>query len=130
MLTSRARMNLAARSAIAAASEAGLVIKVNGDEREISWEAVDTVVAGMSAHRGARIFVLALDVDAGDGSRLFGVAEIERIWPTLTALLSVALPRIEPFERWGALLATNPGSVTLYERRRTTRPHYGNRGHH
>lgn len=128
MLMSRARRSPAACSAIAAVSEAGLVVTINGDEREISWKAVDTVVAGMSAHRGARIFVLALEIDDAEGSRLFGVAEIEKIWPTLTAILPVALPKIEPFERWGASLAAKPGAVTLYERRRTTLPNHGNSG--
>jgi hypothetical protein len=30
------------------------------------------------------MFVLALDVDEGDASRLFTVAETESIWPELT----------------------------------------------
>ncbi|WP_457355694.1 hypothetical protein [Sphingomonas sp. UYP23] len=62
------------------------------------------------------MFVLALEVDDGDTSRLFTVAETERIWPELTAILPVGLPAVAPFEHWGAALADKPGVVTLYER--------------
>jgi hypothetical protein len=62
--------------------------------------------------------VLAISgrVDDGDASKLFTVAETERIWPELTTMLPVGLPVITPFEHWGAALADKPGIVTLYER--------------
>jgi len=53
------------------------------------------------------MFVLALDADEGGASRLFMVAETERIWPELTMILPVELPATAPFERCGAALATN-----------------------
>lgn len=56
------------------------------------------------------MFVLALDVDEGEASRLFTVAETERVWSELTTMLPVQLPAIVPFEHCGAALAINLAS--------------------
>jgi hypothetical protein len=107
---------LTGRNLVTAASKAGLVLTVSGDERRAPWEAVDIVVAMVTVHGQGEMFVLALEIDEGEATRLFVVAEIDRIWPELTAMLPIGLPAIEPFERWGAALADKPGVVTLYER--------------
>ena len=107
---------LAERNGVKAVSHAGLVLAISGRERAASWSAIGSVIAGVAASGNGEMFVLALVVDDGDGSKLFTVAETERIWPELTMMLPVGLPAIAPFEHWGAALADKPGVVTLYER--------------
>lgn len=107
---------LAARNVVKAVSQAGMVLAISGWDRSISWAAISCVIAGVAATGDGEMFVLALEVDDGDTSRLFTVAETERIWPELTAILPVGLPAVAPFEDWGAALANKPGVVTLYER--------------
>jgi len=106
----------AARNAVKAVSQDGVLLAISGCDRSISWAAVSSVVAGVAANGDGAMFVLALEVDDGDTSRLFTVAETERIWTELTAILPVGLPAVAPFEHWGAALADKPGVVMLYER--------------
>jgi hypothetical protein len=47
------------------------------------------------------MFMLVLNVDEGDASQLFTVAETERIWSELTTMLPFGLPAIAPFGHWG-----------------------------
>lgn len=108
--------SLAERNSVKAVSQAGLVLAISGRERAASWSTIGSVVAGVAASGDGEMFVLALDVDDGDASRLFTVAETERIWSELTTMLPIGLPTIAPFEQWGAALADKPGVVTLYER--------------
>ncbi|WP_277984586.1 hypothetical protein [Sphingomonas faeni] len=108
--------SLADRNGVKAVSKAGLILAISGHERAASWSTIGSVVAGVAASGDGEMFVLALDVDDGDTSRLITVAETERIWPELTTMLSVGLPAIGPFEHWGAALADKPCVVTLYER--------------
>ena len=107
---------LANRNVVKAVSQAGLVLAILGCERAAPWATIGSVVAGVAAIGDGEMFVLALDVDDGNTSRLITVAETERIWPELTTMLPVGLPAIAPFEHWGAALAQKPGVVTLYER--------------
>lgn len=107
---------LANRNVVKAVSQAGLVLAILGCERAAPWATIGSVVAGVAAIGDGEMFVLALDVDDGNTSRLITVAETERIWPELTTMLPVGLPAIAPFEHWGAALAEKPGVVTLYER--------------
>lgn len=107
---------LAERNAVRAASQAGLVLAISGRERAASWSKIRSVIAGVAASDDCETFVLAPAVDEGDASRLFTVAETERIWTELTTMLPVGLPAIAPFEHWGAALVATPGVVTLYER--------------
>jgi hypothetical protein len=107
---------LAARNAVKAVSQDGLILATSGSERAASWATIGSVVASMTAIGDGEMFVLALDVDEGNASRLITVAEIEKIWPDLTTMLPVGLPTIVPFEHWGAALVDKPGVVTLYER--------------
>lgn len=116
MLAVRTLSALTGRTAITAVSETGLVLTSSGDERHAPWEAVDTVVAGVAAYGEGEMFVLALNVDTGEATELFAVAESERLWLELTAMLPIGLPVVEPFERWGTALVENAGVVTLYER--------------
>ena len=117
MLERRTLPDLTGRNAITAVSEAGLVLSVTGAEHHASWGAVNSVGVGVTAHGDGEIFVIALCIDDGEATRLVVVAEIEKIWPELTAILPTGLPGIEPFERWGAALAEKPDVVMLYERR-------------
>ena len=107
---------VAACNAVKAASQAGLAHAISGHDRTASCSTIGSVVAGVAAIGDGEMFVLALDVDDGNTSRLITVAETERIWPELTTMLPVGLPAIAPFEHWGAALAQKPGVVTLYER--------------
>lgn len=116
MLEHRISPGLAARNVVKAVSQAGMVLAISGCERSISWAAVSSVVAGGAANGDGAMFVLALEVDDGDTSRLFTVAETKRIWTKLTAILPVGAPAVTPFEHWGAALADKPGVVMLYER--------------
>ncbi|MGW8281588.1 hypothetical protein ACWGK7_19120 (plasmid) [Sphingomonas aurantiaca] len=99
---------LAERNGVKAVSQACLVLAISGREHTASWSTIGSVVAGVAASGDGEMFVLALDVDDGNTSRLITVVETERIWPELTTML--------PFEHWGAALAEKPGVVTLYER--------------
>jgi hypothetical protein len=109
--------SLAEGNVVKAVSQAGLVLEISGRERAASWATIGSVVAGVAANGNGEMFVLALVVDdEDDASKLFTVAETERIWPELTTMLPVGLPAIAPFEHWGAALADKPGVVTLYER--------------
>jgi hypothetical protein len=116
VLEYRTLRSLADRNGVKAVSQAGLILAISGHERGVSWATIVSVVAGVAASGDGEMFVLALDVDDGDASKLFTVAETERIWPELTTMLPVGLPGIAPFEHWGAALADKPGVVTLYER--------------
>ena len=116
MLEYRTLRSLADRNGVKAVSQAGLILAISSHERAASWATIGSVVAGVAAIGDGEMFVLALDVDDGNTSRLFTVAETERIWPELTTMLPVGLPAIAPFEHWGAALADKPGVVTLYER--------------
>ena len=117
MLVPRTLSDLTFRNAITAVSEAGLVLSVTGVEHHASWAAVNSVGVGVAPHGDAEIFVIALCIDDGEATRLLIVAEIEKIWSELTAILPTGLPGVEPFERWGAALAEKPDVVMLYERR-------------
>jgi hypothetical protein len=108
--------SLAEGNVVKAVSQAGLVLEISGRERAASWATIGSVVAGVAVNGNGEMFVLALVVDDDDASKLFTVAETERIWPELTTMLPVGLPAIAPFEHWGAALADKPGVVTLYER--------------
>jgi len=81
----------------------------------------------MAAGGDGEMFVLALDVEGGDASRLLTVAETERISPELTTMLPVGLRAIAPFQHWGAALADKPSVLTLYNRR--SRPLHRDAGH-
>jgi len=116
VLEYRTLRSLADRNGVKAVSQAGLILAISGHERAASWATIGSVVAGVAANGNGEMFVLAIDVDDDDASKLFTVAETERIWPELTTMLSVGLPTIAPFEHWGAALADKPGVVTLYER--------------
>ena len=116
MLEYRTLRSLADRNGVKAVSQAGLILAISGHERAASWAMIGSVVAGVAASGDCEMFVLALDVDDGNTSRLITVAETERIWPELTMMLPVGLPAIAPFEHWGAALAQKSGVVTLYER--------------
>ena len=94
---------VAAPNAVKAVSQAGLVFAISGRDRVASWLTISSVVAGLAARGDGEMFVLALDVDKGDTTRLFTVAEAERIWPELTAMLPFGLPAIAPFEHWGGV---------------------------
>ena len=117
MLERRTLPAITVRNAITAVSEAGLVLSVTGVEHHASWDAVNAVGVGVTAHGAGEIFVIALCIDDGEATRLLVVAEIERIWSELTAILPTGLPGVEPFERWGAALADKPDVLMLYERR-------------
>jgi hypothetical protein len=93
-----------------------LVLAISGRERAASWSTIGSVVAGVAVNGNGEMFVLALVVDDDNASKLFTVAETERIWPELTMMLPVGLPAIAPFEHLGAALADKPGVVALYER--------------
>jgi hypothetical protein len=116
VLGHRTLRSLAEGNVVKAVSQAGLVLASPGRERAASWATIGSVVAGVAVNGNGEMFVLALVVDDDDASKLFTVAETERIWPELTTMLSVGLPAIAPFEHWGAALADKPGVVTLYER--------------
>ena len=117
MLGHRTLRSLAEGNVIKAVSQAGLVLAISGRERAASWSTIGSVVAGVAVNGNGEMFVLALVVDdEDDASKLFTVAETERIWPELTTMLPVGLPAIAPFEHWGAALADKPGVVTLYQR--------------
>jgi hypothetical protein len=116
MLGHRTLRSLAEGNVVKAVSQAGLVLAISGRERAASWSTIGSVVAGVAVNGNGEMFVLALVVDDDDASKLFTVAETERIWPELTTMLPVGLPTIAPFEHWGAALADTPGVVTLYER--------------
>jgi hypothetical protein len=116
VLGHRTLRSLAEGNVVKAVSQAGLVLEISGRERAASWATIGSVVAGVAVNGNGEMFVLALVVDDDDASKLFTVAETERIWPELTTMLPVGLPAIAPFERWGAALADKPGVVTLYER--------------
>ncbi len=116
MLEYRTLRSLADRNGVTAVSQAGLILAISGCEREVPWSTIGSVVAGVAVSGDGEMFVLALEVDDGEASRLFTVAETERIWPELTTMLPVGLPTIAPFEHWGAALADQSGIVTLYER--------------
>jgi hypothetical protein len=109
-------LGLAERNVVKGVSQAGLILAIAGHERAASWATIGSVVAGVAVSGDGEMFVLALIINDGDASRLFTVAETERIWPELTKMLPVGLPAIAPFEHWGAALADKPGVVTLYER--------------
>jgi hypothetical protein len=116
VLEYRTLRGLAEGNGVKAVSHRGLVLAISGREHAASWATIGSVVAGVAASSNGEMFVLALVVDNGDASKLFTVAETERIWPELTMVLPVGLPAIAPFEHWGAALADKPGVVTLYER--------------
>jgi hypothetical protein len=116
VLGHRTLRSLAEGNVVKAVSQAGLVLEISGRERAASWATIGSVVAGVAVNGNGEMFVLALVVDDDDASKLFTVAETERIWPELTTMLPVGLPAIAPFEHWGAALADKPSVVTLYER--------------
>jgi hypothetical protein len=116
VLEYRTLRGLTERNGVKAVSQAGLILAISGREHAASWSAIHSVIAGVAASSNGEMFVLALVVDDGDASKLFTVAETERIWPELTTMLTVGLPAIAPFEHWGAALADKPSVVTLYER--------------
>jgi hypothetical protein len=116
VLEYRTLRGLTERNGVKAVSQAGLILAISGREYAASWSAIGSVIAGVAASNNGEMFVLALVVDDGDASKLFTVAETDRIWPELTTMLPVGLPVIAPFEHWGAALADKPGVVTLYER--------------
>ena len=111
---------LSDRNSIAAVSEAGLVLAIDGAERRVPWAAIESVAAGSASIGDGEIFVLALDIDIdideNNATRLLAVSETEKIWPELTRMLPIGLPAIDPFERWGAALVDKAGVITLYER--------------
>jgi hypothetical protein len=116
VLEYRTLRGLTERNGVKAVSRTGLVLPISGRECAASWATIGSVVAGVAANGNGEMFVLALVVDDGDASKLFTVAETDRIWPELTTMLPVGLPAIAPFEHWGAVLAEKPGVVMLYER--------------
>ena len=81
MLVHHTLPGVAARNAAKAVSQVGLVFVISGRDRVASWSTIDSVVAGLGARGNGEMFVLALNVDEGDTSRLFTVAAIKRIWP-------------------------------------------------
>jgi len=96
MLVRHTLPGVAARNAAKAVSQVGLVFVISGRDRVASWSTIGSVVAGLGARANGEMFVLALDVDDGDASRLFTVAETESIWPELTTRCPVdcrQLPR-------------------------------------
>ena len=116
MLGRRTPSDLTVRNTIAAVSGTGLVLSIAGGEHHASWKAVNSIGVSLTAHGDAEIFVIALCVDDGEATRVFVVAELEKIWPELTEVLPIGLPGVEPFERWGSSLAQKPGVLMLYER--------------
>jgi len=82
MLVHHTLPGVAARNAAKAVSQAGLVCAISGRDRVASWLTIGSVVAGLGARGNGEIFVLALNVDEGDISRLFTAAAIDRIWPS------------------------------------------------
>jgi len=80
MLVHHTLPGMAARNAAKAVSQVGLVFAISGHDRAASWLTIGSVVAGLGARGNGEMFVLALNVDKGDTSRLFTVAAIEGIW--------------------------------------------------
>lgn len=116
MLARRASSNLLVRKSVSGVSAVGLVLTINSEEQLASWEAVESVAAGVTMIGENEMFVIALGIDDNDASRVFLISEFEAVWSELTAMLPIGLPAIEPFERWGVALAAEPGIVTLYDR--------------
>ena len=126
MLVHRTLPGVAAPNAVKVVSQAGLVFAISGRDRVASWLTIGSVAAGLAARGDGEMFVLALDVDEGEASQLFTVAETERIRPELTTMLPVGLPAIAPFEHWRTVLADKPSVPTLYKR--PSRPLYRDAG--
>ena len=59
--------------------KAGSIPAILGCEHTARWSTIGSVVAGVAASGGGELFVIALDVDDGAVSRVFTVAESERI---------------------------------------------------
>jgi hypothetical protein len=98
---------------VTAVSRRGLDLEVDGSARFVVWSSIGSVIAGMIGASSGGLFVLALEFEV---DRMVIVAESERTWGDLTAILHIALPEIEPFSAWGARLAIAPDVLTLYER--------------
>lgn len=73
---------VAAPNAVKVVSQAGLLLEILDRDRAASWLTTGSVVAGLAVRGDEEKFVLVLNLDEGDTSRLFTVAAIERIWPS------------------------------------------------
>ena len=82
MLVHRTLPGVAVRNAVIVVFQAGLVLAILGRDCAASCGRRLALSSRMAARGDGEMFVLALDVDEGEASRLFTVAEIERIWPS------------------------------------------------
>ena len=82
MLVHHTLPRVAARNAVKAATQAGLAHAISGHDRAASCSTIGSVFVRLAARGDSKMFVLALDVNEGDASRLFTVAETKGIWPS------------------------------------------------